>query len=84
MMCPGALPVGQLTALLVLGPPVMTFFWFLMSRGWGRLVQGGTLSDRTRKRQRWEFWILLSTMYAIGLGLAIYASSGLSQNVTVG
>jgi uncharacterized membrane protein HdeD (DUF308 family) len=68
MMCPGALPVGQQIALLLLGPPITTFVWLLMSRGWAGLVQGGAVSEHTKKRQKWEFWILLTVMYAIGLG----------------
>lgn len=73
MACPDALPVGQEVALLLFGPPIMTVCWLLMSRGWAGLVQGGTVSERTKKRQKLEFRIVLTVLYAIGLGVALYA-----------
>ena len=46
---------------------------WLMSRGWARSVQGGTASQRTKNRQKIEFWIVLITMYVLGFGMALYA-----------
>jgi len=47
-------------------------FW-VMSRGWAMSVQGGTASDRTKKRQKIEFWMVLTLMYLMGIGMALYA-----------
>jgi uncharacterized membrane protein HdeD (DUF308 family) len=72
-MRPGAAPLGEQLAILILGPPIMaTLVWF-MSRGWAHTVQGEVVSERTKHRQKVEFWILLITMYAISIGMSIYA-----------
>jgi len=59
--------------IIILGPPIIASLWRFMSRGWARTVQGGTLSDKTKRRQKLEFWILLGTMYAMVFCMAIYA-----------
>jgi len=43
------------------------------SRGWAHRIQGDTLSETTKKRQKIEFWAILGIMYAMGIGMAIYA-----------
>lgn len=52
----------------------MAFAWWLLSRGWGKAVQGGTVSEKTRHRQKLEFWFLLIVMYVMSLGMVFYAS----------
>jgi hypothetical protein len=47
---------------------------WLMSRGWAMSVQGGTASEKTKRRQRIEFWGILIAMYLIGAGEFLYAS----------
>jgi hypothetical protein len=44
------------------------------SRGWAHTLQGDTLSEKTKKRQRIEFWSVLWFMYAMAIGMIIYAS----------
>ncbi len=44
-----------------------------LSRGWARTVQGGVVSDRTKRRQKFEFWSLLIVMYTVTLGMTLYA-----------
>lgn len=44
-----------------------------MSRGWAISVQGGTVSDKTKKRQKWEFWILLGITYTLMFGITFYS-----------
>lgn len=73
MTRPGALPIAQQIIVLVVGPPVMAGMWWALSRGWAGLVQGGDVSGITKKRQKWEFWIILAAMYVLGFGLALYA-----------
>ena len=72
MMRPGALPISQMIALDLLVPPIGTFIWLLMSRGWAAMVQGGTISERTKKRQKWEFWVVLASAYLLMCGITLY------------
>jgi hypothetical protein len=69
----GALPLQQQLLIAIAGPPVMVVLWWLASRGIGLSIQGGSVSDRTKQRQRRRFWILLAVLYAIGFGTIIYA-----------
>ncbi len=68
-----ALPTGQLIALVLLTPPIITCIWWLMARGWAGMVQGASVSEATKKRQRWEFWALLVATYLLVFGIALYA-----------
>jgi hypothetical protein len=72
MVRPGALPITQMIALDLLVPPIGTCIWWLMSRGWAGLVQGGTISGRTKKRQKWEFWVVLAGAYLLMFGITLY------------
>jgi hypothetical protein len=49
------------------------WLWWLASRNFGNLIQGGSVSERTKKRQTTEFWVLLAAMYALVFGIKIYA-----------
>jgi hypothetical protein len=73
MMRPSAAPLGEQLAILILGPPVMAALIWLMSRGWAHTVQGEVVSDRTKHRQKMEFWIVLVVMYVLGFGMVLYA-----------
>jgi len=72
-----ALPstLGQIVFVLVF-PPIMAALVWLGSRRWANVVQGGNVSDRTKRRQKWEFWVVLTLMYIIVLGFALYAHFG--------
>lgn len=72
MLRPGAAPIGEQLLTFSLGPPIMACLWWIMSRGWASTVQGGRVSDRTKQRQKLEFWILLAAMYVFGIGLLLY------------
>ena len=67
------LPLGEQIAAVLLTPPVITALWWLMSRGFASGVQGGDVTERTKKRQKIEFWVLLTVMYLIAFGMAVYA-----------
>jgi hypothetical protein len=71
---PGAAPVPEQLAILILVPPIMAALVWIMSRGWAATVQGGVVSERTKRRQKIEFWALLIAMYLIGFGMFVYAS----------
>jgi uncharacterized membrane protein YbjE (DUF340 family) len=61
------------------GPPIIAVLWRLRARGWARTVQGGTVSEKTERRQKKEFWILLVVLYAIVIGVFIYSAWKCSQ-----
>jgi hypothetical protein len=68
----GAAPLGEQLAIVLLGPPIMAALVWFMSRGWALSVQAGVASDRTKRRQRVEFWMVLALMYSITIGMAVY------------
>ena len=72
-MRPGAAPLGEQLAILIVGPPIMAGLVWLMSRGWAIGVQRGSASEKTRMRQKVEFWMVLIAMYVIGFAMALYA-----------
>jgi hypothetical protein len=51
----------------------MAILFRFMARGWALTVQGGTVSQKTQKRQRIEFWGMLILLYLIVWGEFIYA-----------
>jgi hypothetical protein len=51
----------------------MAALWWIESRGFGRVVQGGSVSDRTKSRQKRGFWFLLGVLYLLTLGIMLYA-----------
>lgn len=51
----------------------MAILFRFMARGWAMTVQGGTVSEKTQKRQRIEFWGMLISMYLLVWGMFIYA-----------
>jgi hypothetical protein len=72
-MCPDAAPVWEQILISVVGPPVIATLWRFRARGWARTVQGGTVSVKTERRQKTEFWILLIVLYAIMIGVFMYS-----------
>jgi len=70
---PGALPLYQQILLAVFFPPVGAVFWWLMSRGLASAAQGGAVNQRTERRQKIEFWVLLLIVYAMSFAIIIYA-----------
>ena len=69
----GASPLWQQVLFVLVGPPIMAFWIRLVSRLWARLVQGQTISQSTKKRQKLEFWIVLSVLYIMGFCVLLYA-----------
>jgi hypothetical protein len=70
---PGSLPMPQLILLDLILPPIGTVLWRFMAGGWAASVQGGKASRETRKRQWFEFWVLLGLAYAMMFSFTIYA-----------
>jgi hypothetical protein len=71
-MRPGAAPLGEQIAILVLGPPIMSCMWWVMSRGRAMSIQGGAVSETTKRRQKKEFWVIFILMYVMLAGIFIY------------
>ena len=69
----GAAPLGEQVLILVIGPPVMACLVWLLSRGWASTVQGGLPSERTKRRQKVQFWVVLVVLYIMALGVFLYA-----------
>ena len=69
----GALPLSQQILLDIVVPPAGTLVWWLMSRGWASAVQGGKVSEATRRRQRRTAIVVLVAVYALMFGITIYA-----------
>ena len=68
----GALPISEQLLLDVFVPPIGAAVWWLMSRGLAGALQGGNTSATTKKRQKWEFWIILAVAYLLMFGITIY------------
>jgi hypothetical protein len=73
-MRPGASPLWEQILTVGFGPPIMAWLFKFRASGWAHTVQGETLSETTKKRQKLEFWVVLGLLYAIGIGVFIYAS----------
>lgn len=69
----GALPTTELILLDLVAPPVIAGLWWIMSRSWGGIVQGGSTSKETRIRQFQGFWALLIFLYLMAVGTTLYA-----------
>lgn len=72
MLRPSAAPIGEQLLIFTIGPPIMASLIWMMSRGWAHTVQGALISDRTRKRQKIEFWVVLIVMYLFSVGVVLY------------
>jgi len=69
----GALPLYEQLLFDVFIPPAGAILWWLMSRAWASAVQGGSVSETTRKRQKKEALVLLVAAYVLMFGITIYA-----------
>jgi hypothetical protein len=56
----------------LIGPPVVTALWWLISRGWATGVQREKVSNRTNTRQKYEFFFVLVLLYLVGIGTSVY------------
>lgn len=68
-----ALPMGEQILIILIGPPIMAALWWLGSRGFGGVVQGGSVSERTKSRQKRGLWIMLGVMYLLGFAIMLYS-----------
>lgn len=66
-------PLWFQLAWVIVAPPIGVCLWWLMSRGWATMVQTGAVSERTKRRQRIEFWALLIGTYVLATVIFAYA-----------
>jgi hypothetical protein len=62
----------QQIALDILAPPVLVGMWWLMSRGWAIIAQGGKPSARTKIWTNKGTWVLLVVLYCLAFGITLY------------
>lgn len=63
----------QQVLMIILVPPIAAVAWAAFSRGWANTVQGGKISERTRKRQKVEFWAVLAFGYVMLFAIFVNA-----------
>jgi hypothetical protein len=68
-----AAPLYQQILYDIFIPPVGAVLWWLMSRGLATTVQGGTVSEETKRRQKFEFVVVLIVTYLIMFSITIFA-----------
>ena len=56
----------------MVAPPIIASLWWVFSRGWAIAVQAGTVSDRTRIRQKSGFFLVLALLYVLMFGATTY------------
>jgi hypothetical protein len=66
------LPFVQQIMLDVVAPPIVVCLWWLFSRGTALTLQGGRVSERTKKWEKIGFVILLPLLYLTMFGITIY------------
>jgi hypothetical protein len=57
-----AAPLSEQIVIVLFAPPIMAVLWWAASRNLARILQGGSVSEKTKGRQRKEFWALLVAM----------------------
>jgi len=67
-----AAPLSEQILYDIILPPVGAAIWWLMSRGWAGSVQGGSVSDTTKQRQKTEFIVILIATYVLMFSITIY------------
>ena len=56
----------------LIAPPILTGVWWLLTRGFGIVVQGGQMSERTKVWQRNALFIVLVLGYLVMFGGTTY------------
>jgi hypothetical protein len=69
---PGSLPLSTQVLLDLIGPPIGAGLWWLLSRGWAVTVQRGEISERTRRRQVYGFWVVMGVSYVVMIAITAY------------
>jgi uncharacterized iron-regulated membrane protein len=65
-------PLNQQYLMDLIAPPIGAVLWWIRGRGWAAVVQMGTVSERTKRRQRFECLVVLGLLYALMFGTTTY------------
>lgn len=65
-------PLIEQILIFVVGPPILAGLFWLKARGWAHNVQGESVSETTKRRQKLEFWVLLSLGYFMAIACVAY------------
>lgn len=63
----------KLVGLAVLPPIIACWFW-IQVRGEALLIWRGRPSERTKDREKKEFWLLLAFLYVSGIAIYVFAA----------
>lgn len=66
----GSVQSDAIWVLLV--PPIMAFLWYLLARAWTGIL-GTTSSPRVRTWTSSGVWIVMGTLYVVGIAFFVYA-----------
>jgi hypothetical protein len=66
------MPLVQQYLLDLVAPPVLATLWWFFSRGTATVFQGGSVSERTKKRERIGFFVVLIAAYLLMFGGTTY------------
>jgi len=64
--------IARQIAVDTIFPPIGAVLWRFKARGWANFVQGGSVSQQTKDRQKREFWFVLGALYLIMFGTTFY------------
>ena len=67
-----ALPLSEQIMLDIIAPPIGTCLWWIMSASTSAVLQGGTISERTKNWLRKGFWIVLGISYTLMFGVTAF------------
>ena len=71
MLRHSAAPLPEQILYDIIIPPIGAAFWWLMSSGLAGMVQGGTVNEKTKQRQKVEFKVLLVAAYVLMFAITI-------------
>ena len=66
------MPLMQQYLLDLIAPPVLATLWWFFSRGSATVLQGGSVSERTKRREKMGFFVVLTLAYLLMFGGTTY------------
>ncbi len=66
------MPLMQQYLLDLIAPPVLATLWWFFSRGTATVFQGGSVSERTKRREKVGFVVVLTLAYLLMFGWTTY------------
>ena len=66
------MPLLQQYLLDLIAPPVLAILWWFFSRGTATVLQGGSVSEKTKRREKIGFVVVLALAYLLMFGGTTY------------